>query len=267
MVSSSDENSEQRQARLQAILEVLVQAERISVERLSASFHVSPSTIRRDLMLLQKQGLLRRDYGGAASVEPLFYEAFAQDSSFQEQVSRQSQEKRRIGAAAAELIADGETVAFSAGTTTTQVARSIPFRRRITVFTNAVNMAMELGRRKHLNVALTGGAMRGAWFSLVGPTAVEIAQRMFYDKLFLGVGGISLEAGLTDHHPDEAAVNRVLIAQSRQKIVVADHTKFSVVAKYVLGSLESFDLIVTDTGLSEQDAAPFLDRGIKIRRV
>jgi DeoR/GlpR family transcriptional regulator of sugar metabolism len=263
----SKEGNEHRQARLQSILEVLVQAERISVEKLSESFDVSPSTIRRDLMLLQKQGLLRRDYGGAASVEPLFYEAFALDSSFQEQVSRQSQEKRRIGAAAAELVADGETIAFSAGTTTTQVARSIPFRRRITIFTNAVNMAMELGMRKHFNVVLTGGAMRGAWFSLVGSMAVEVAQRMFYDKLFLGVSGISTEAGLTDHHPDEAAVNRVLIAQSRQKIIVADHTKFSVVAKYALASLESADLIITDTGLSEEEAASFLDRGINLRRV
>jgi DeoR family transcriptional regulator, aga operon transcriptional repressor len=261
------ESTEQRQTRLQAILEAVVGTERVSVDDLSAAYGVSAATIRRDLMLLEKQGLLRRDHGGAIPVEPLFYEALAQDSSFQEQIKRQAVEKKRIGLAAAELIQDGETVAFSAGTTTTQVARSIPFQRRITVFTNGVNMAMELGRRANLTVVLTGGTMRGAWFSLVGPAAIEAAQRMIFDKLFLGVNGVSIEAGLTDFHVDEAAVNRVLIAQSRQRIIVADHTKLGVIATCVVSQLACIDLLITDDGADPEKIRALIGARVKVRQV
>ncbi len=259
--------NQNHQARLRGILDALVQSERISIDQLRDRFGVSGATIRRDLALLQRQGLLQRDHGGAICIEPLLYEAFAHDSSFQAQVQQQAREKKRIAAAAAGLIQDGDTVALSAGSTTTQVARSIAFHARVTIVTNAVNMAMELARRKNFNVVLTGGAMRGVWFSLVGPDAVESARRMFYDKLFMSVSGISVEAGLTDFHPEEAAVNRALLAQSRQKIVVADHTKFSVVATCAVGTINDVDMIITDTGLSDDATKPFLGRGAHIRRV
>ncbi len=258
---------EKHQQRLRAIIEEVLQVERISVDQLSDALGVSPATIRRDLALLDNGGLLRRDHGGVTAIEPLFYEAFAHDSSFQDQVHRQSQEKKRIGMAAAELIQDGETVALGAGTTTTQVARSIPFQRKVTVFTNAINVAMELARRKKFDVVLSGGALRGAWFSLVGTEAIESAKKSFYDKLFIGVSGISLEAGLTDFHSEEASVNRALLAQTRRRIVVADHTKFSVVATSAVGALDAVDLIITDTGLPEESARLFLERGVSIRRV
>lgn len=245
-------------------MEELNRAERIAVEELSAQYGVSPATIRRDLLLLDQQGLLRRDRGGAVLVEPLFYEVFAHDSSFQEQVERYAAKKKRIGRAAAELIQDGETVAFSAGTTTSQVARCIPYDKQVTVFTNGVNMAMELGRRKNLNVILSGGLMRGTWFSLVGPATIEAAQRMIFDKLFLGVNGISAELGLTDFHTEEAAVNRAMLAHGRQVIVVVDHTKFDTLGTSIVGSLQKVNKIITDTGASPEKIRPFTEAGIDV---
>jgi DeoR family transcriptional regulator of aga operon len=256
-----------RRQRLQKIVTLLTNSDRIDVERLCEIFEVSPPTIRRDLRMLELRGLLHRDHGGATSLEPLFYEAFSTDSSFQEQIKKESSEKRRIGIAAAELIQEGETIAISAGTTTTQVARSVPLNRRATLLTNAVNMAMELGRRSNLTVTLTGGVMRGAWFSLVGSSAIESAQQVICDRLFLGVNGISIENGLTDFHQEEAAVNRVLWERSRQRIVVADHTKFSVVASYVVATLSQLDMIITGVEASEELVRPFVERGIEVRRV
>jgi len=256
-----------RRLRLQAILETLTRSDRITVDQLIIDFDVSPATIRRDLEILERQGFLRRDHGGAISVAPFFYEAFSQNSSFQEQVTRQDAEKKRIGIAAAELVQEGESIAISAGTTTTQVARSIPIARRATLFTNAVNMAMELGLRSNLTIALTGGIMRGAWFSLVGPGAIEAAQRKIYDRLFLGVNGVSIEAGITDFHPEEAAVNRVFVAQARQRIVVADHTKFSVIASNVVANLSLINMIITGTEASDEQIRPYVDLGIEVRRV
>lgn len=186
---------------------------------------------------------------------------------FQEQIKKESAEKRRIGIAAAEMIQDGETIAITPGTTTTQIARSIPLNRRTTLFTNAVNMAMELGRRNNLTVMLTGGVMRGAWFSLVGPAATESAQRVICDRLFLGINGIAIDSGLTDFHPEEAAVNRAFIERARRRIVVADHTKFSVVASHIVANLSLVDMIITGTETSEEQVRPFVERGIDVRRV
>jgi DeoR family transcriptional regulator of aga operon len=260
-------NNAGRRDRLQKILSSLTASSSISVEEMCASFDVSASTIRRDLEVLESQGLLRREHGGAISLEPLIYEAFTTDSSFQEQVQNQSDEKKRIGIAAASMIQNGETVAISAGTTTTLVARNIPMGLKVTLFTNAVNMAMEFSRRNNLTVSLTGGVMRGAWFSLVGPGAIESAQKINCDRLFLGVNGISIEKGLTDFHHEEAAVNRVFVERSRKKIVVVDHTKFSVVAPNVVASLNSIDMIITGVEASEELVQPFIDRDIEVKRV
>lgn len=109
--------------------------------------------------------------------------------------------------------------------------------------------------------------MRGAWFSLVGSGAIESAQQVICDRLFLGVNGISIENGLTDFHQEEAAVNRVLWERSRQRIVVADHTKFSVVASYVVANLNQLDMIITGVEASEELVRPFVERGIEVRRV
>jgi DeoR family transcriptional regulator, aga operon transcriptional repressor len=260
-------NNAGRRQRFQKIISLLSGSDSISVDEMCASFGVSPSTIRRDLGVLETQGLLRREHGGAISLEPLFYEAFSTDSSFQEQVNKESAEKKRIGMAAAAMIKSGETIAISAGTTTTQVARCIPMDMTVTLFTNAVNMAMEFGRRSNLTVSLTGGVMRGAWFSLVGPGATESAQKVNCDRLFLGVNGISVENGLTDFHQEEAAVNRVFWERARKRIVVADHTKFSIVASNVVASLNLINTIITGVEASEDTVQPFIDRGIEVRRV
>src|ERR1051326_7462422 len=110
-------------SRTEQILRELRQAGSISVEHLCALLSVSVATVRRDLQELENRGLLRRTHGGAVSIEPLFYEPFRHDSSFQEQIERHAEEKRRIAVAAADMVQDGETIALTAGTTTTEVVR------------------------------------------------------------------------------------------------------------------------------------------------
>ena len=150
--------------RVQAIQSELLKNGRITVQQLAERLNVSVATVRRDLTELQRSGGLRRTHGGAISLEPLLYEPFRHDSTFQDQIERHAEEKRRIGVAAAELIADGQMVAFTAGTTTTQVARSILVDRRVTVVTNTVNVAMELSGRSNISIIVTGGQLHGAGF-------------------------------------------------------------------------------------------------------
>src|SRR5437870_12529415 len=126
--------------RWEQILQELLRHGEVSVDSLAKNFKVSSATIRRDLSELERQGLLRRNHGGAHSVSPMLYEPFRNLSSFQEQEQKGATEKRRIGLTAASLISDGQTVAIGAGTTTTQFARCIPYRQGITSGSRADNV-------------------------------------------------------------------------------------------------------------------------------
>lgn len=253
--------------RAQIILQELLRAGSVSVEELSARFNVSVATVRRDLIELEQQGRLRRMHGGAVPVEPLLYEPFRHDSSFHEQIERHADEKRRIGLAAALLIGDGETISLTAGTTTTQVTRSIRTGSNVTVVTNTVNVAMELSKRDDINVFVTGGFLRGGWFSLVGPTAIHAMSQIFVDKVFIGVNGIHAEKGLTAYHADEAAINRTMIGQAKRKIVVADYSKLGAVVTSLICAIEDVNMLITDTGATDEQIQPFIAKGVEVQRV
>ncbi len=248
------------------ILKELRQAGSVSVENLSESLNVSLATVRRDLQELQDKGLLRRTHGGAIPIEPLFYEAFRNDRSFQDQVESFAEEKRRIALAASELISPGETIALTAGTTTTEVIRSLRPLGGITVVTNTVNVAMELSKRKDVQVFVTGGHLRGDWFSLVGAEAVASMSGVCVDVLFLGVNGIDAERGLTCINADEVEINRAMVRQAKRKIAVADHSKLGIATKWVICPATAIDLLITDSGATDKMIAPFLKKGIKVRR-
>lgn len=253
--------------RSQEILQELLRTGEVAVDELAKHLNVSPSTIRRSLHALEQQGLLRRIHGGAVTVEPMLYEPFRHVSSFQEQEQRRAIEKRRIGLAAAELISDGEVIGIGAGTTTTQVARSIRHRKGITVVTNAINIAMELSHRDDLKVIVTGGSLSGAWFALVGPTAITSVSEIFVDKVFIGVDGIHAERGLTTNYPDQAAIHRAMMRQAHQKIVVADHHKIGVTGTALISPLSEVNIFITNKGASDKSIAPFSKQAITVHRV
>ena len=262
----ASENSDATQ-RSQDILQEILCAGQVSVHRLSKKLKVSPSTVRRELRDLEQQGLLRRTHGGAVSVEPALYEPFRHVSSFGEQDRQSAAEKRLIGVSAAQIIVDGEIISIGAGTTTTQVARSIRHRKGITIVTNAVNVAMELSHRSDLKVFVSGGFLSGEWFALVGQVAIQSVGEMFVDKVFIGVDGIHADHGLTTNYPDQAAIHRQMMRQARQKIVVADHSKLGVTGTALICLATEIDLLITDRGATDAALAPFSKNGIEIRRV
>lgn len=261
------ERGKKQESRAEAILKELRKAGSVSVETLSEKLKASFATIRRDLQKLEESGLLRRTHGGAMPLEPLFYEAFRNDRSFQDQVERFANEKRRIALAAAELISPGDTIALTAGTTTTEVIRSLPNVGGITVVTNTVNVAMELSKRKDVHVFVTGGHLRGDWFSLVGSEAIDNMNRIFPDILFVGVNGIDARHGLTCVNSDEVQINRSMVRQAKRKIAVADHSKLGVVTQWLICPANDIDLLITDKGATNKMIAPFLEQKIDVRRV
>jgi DeoR family transcriptional regulator of aga operon len=259
--------NDKKNRRYHAILDALQQSGSIAVEELSAKLNVSVVTIRRDLDELAEQGLLNRTHGGAISGHPLLYEPFKNDRSFMEQVKRLADEKRRIGRAAAAMVQPGETIAVTPGTTTAEIIRGLPFNSNITVVTNTVNIAMELSKRKDINVFVTGGHLRGDWFSLVGATAVQALNNLLIHKLFIGADGLDVEWGASCHNADESELNSALLRRARRRIAVVDHTKFNVVAGWRICDISSVQAIITDTGASDEIVAPFEAKGIAVTRV
>lgn len=240
----------------------------MSLEELIDHLRASPASIRRDLAILEKKGLVRRTHGGVTLVEPLLYEPFRYDPLFQSREQHRPADKRRIGAAAAELIQEHETVGFTAGTTTTQVARNLRSRHNIRVITNAVNIAMELCNCPGLQTLVTGGFVQWAGsFSLVGPGAINFLSDIYLDKVFVSVCGIDARRGVTVIESEEALTFRTMIHQSKRAIVVADSSKLSAVTPALVCPISDVHMLITDTRAPDKAVALFVERGIEVRRV
>jgi DeoR family transcriptional regulator of aga operon len=253
--------------RAKEILHVLLRNGKTSVDDLIASIGTSPASIRRDLVRLEKQGLVHRTHGGAmlAGERTPVYEPFRFDAAFQVREDRFAAEKHRIARAAAARVQENETIGIAAGTTTTLVARQLVHRKNLHIITNAVNVGMELSSSARVQTTLTGGSMRWAGaFSLVGPAALESLTLVVMDRLFLGATGVDPVRGATVIQAEEAAVFRAMARQSRQRIIVADSSKLGLVSPAVVCAPGEIDLLITDDGISDEIAAGFAAAGIKI---
>jgi DeoR family transcriptional regulator of aga operon len=224
------------------ILERLADDGTVGVTALAAELGVSEATVRRDLRALDEQRLLERSHGGAVS-HGTVYELPVRYRGGQARA-----EKQRIARAAAERVQDGQVVALTGGTTTTEVARHLGRRSGLSVVTNALNIAAELAVRPNLKLVVTGGVARSASYELVGPLAEGTLRAINVDTAFVGVDGIDAPAGLTTQNETEAATNRALIERSRRVVVVADASKLGRVAFASICPLAAVDELITDAG-------------------
>lgn len=235
---------------------------RVLVEELSESLGISRITIRKDLDYLQERGLLHRTHGGAL----LPGNGALSDPTLHEKEGRHSQEKLRIGAAAADLVREGQCVLLDSGTTTTAVARALKRFSQLTVITNAVNIAGELSGTD-FEVLLTGGSLRKNSFSLVGPLAEDMLHDMHADILFLGVDGFDLEVGLTTPNVMESRVNRAMVKASALVVAVCDSTKFNRRSLSKIVDATAIHHVITDADLAPETAEALRSAGIKLTLV
>ena len=253
-------------ARQEQILQRLQKEGAVSIDALCASLHASLATIRRDLEDLEGRSLLKRVRGGAIPIGPLFYEPFRHDPSFQDKVSSFAEEKRRIARVAAERVQAGDTVALSGGTTTTEVVRSLKVLSGITSLPNTVTVAMELSNRKDIDVIVTGGHLRGNWFTLVGSLANDAADKLFADVMFLGVDGMDARLGLTCTNAAEAEFLGKLAQHAKRRIAVTDRSKLGAVSKFLLCPATEIHELITDSEASDEAVAPFARLGMVVTR-
>jgi DeoR family transcriptional regulator, aga operon transcriptional repressor len=246
-------------------MKALLRAGDISVQELVDQVGTSAPSIRRDLARLEKRGLVLRTHGGATLVEPLLYEPFRHDTSFQARELRSADAKRRIGLAASELIGENETIGLTAGTTTTQLGRALRHRRGISVITNAVNIGMELCNQPAIKTMLTGGTLAWAWtFALAGQPALNFLRDVYLDKAFIGVTRFDIERGVPTLESEEAAVALAMIRNAKRVIVVADSKKMRQVSPALVCPLSAIHALVTDTDLPRDIQDELVGRGIDV---
>lgn len=235
--------------RRRLILERLRERGVIRTVELAHSLSVSPMTIRNDLAALAEQGRLVRVHGGAMAPRWL-----AAEPSYQEKATQNIEEKRRIGRRAAELIGEGMAVFIGNGTTTMEIVRALKENppSRLKVFTNALTHAMELAAIPELELYVIGGYLRGISYACVGRLARQGLDGVFFDLAFLGANGVSLEHGVTIPALEEAETAAEVVRHARRTVIVADHSKFDVVAHGKIADLADIDAIVTDWPLAPE---------------
>lgn len=219
---------------------------RVDVSEIAETLDVTTETIRRDLKVLERHGLLRRVHGGAIPVERLGFEPglAARDAVL-------TAEKERIAKAALAELPDEGSVLLDAGTTTSRLAEALPLDRELVVVTNGLPIAMSLSARPNVTVLLVGGRVRGRTLAAVDSWALSALADTYVDVAFVGTNGVSIERGLTTPDPGEAAVKRAMIASARRSVLLADHSKVGVDHLARFASLEDIDVVVTDTGLDD----------------
>ncbi|GLZ41790.1 DeoR family transcriptional regulator [Actinokineospora sp. NBRC 105648] len=230
------------------ILEEIRRTGAVQVHALVGRLGVSDMTIRRDLDVLAKRGLVEKVYGGATSVVG----RSTHEPGFEAKSVRALPQKEAISARAAGLIRPGTAIGISAGTTTWTFARFLEDVPELTVVTNSIQVAdvLRSGGRTDRTVVLTGG-VRTPSDALVGPVAVQTLRSLHLDVVFLGVHGMADGPGFTTPNINESETDRALVEAGRRLVVLADHTKWGVVGISTIAGLEEADVLVTDDGLPE----------------
>ncbi|MFE0894218.1 DeoR/GlpR family DNA-binding transcription regulator [Streptomyces rochei] len=247
--------------RQQEILRLARDGGRVDVVSLAEEFQVTAETIRRDLKALDRAGLLRRVHGGAIPAGRLDFEP-----DLAERESTAADEKDRIAKAAlAELPADG-TLILDAGSTVALLAAAIPRETSLTVVTHSLPIAALLADHPGIQLHLVGGRVRHRTRAAVDAWALRAYGEIRADVVLVAANGFSAEHGLTTPDLAEAAVKRAAVAAARRVVLLADSSKYGQEHFARFGSLSDVDLLITDSGLSPEDATAVERDGTEVVR-
>jgi DeoR family fructose operon transcriptional repressor len=247
--------------RQQEILRLARAQGRVDVASLADELSVTAETIRRDLTILERAGVLRRVHGGAIPMERIGFEPAVATRDVV-----LTTEKERIAKQALAEVPEEGAIILDAGTTTARLAQALPADRELTVVVNSPVLASMLGTRPNLNVLLLGGRLRGKTLATVDDWALRPLADMYVDVAFIATNGCTVERGLTTPDPAEAAVKRAMIAAARRAVLLADHTKIGNDYLARFGTLADLDLLITDTGLDDDLVSDVEAAGVRVIR-
>jgi len=236
----------------------LVVARRVAtVTELCEQFGVSPVTVRLDLEALEKQGLLKRNHGGAVAPEILRFAP-----AFQEKTSVHLLEKQAVAERAAQLVEDGDRVIIDSGSTALLFARKLR-DRKLTVLVNSVYALNELIGAPHIELITVGGSLYEPGMSFVGPLAESFLDKTHVDKVFLGVNGVTVK-GISVNNIQEAGIKSKMIGAADQVIVLADASKIGINSFAFLAPLEHVHTLVTDSGITAENLEDLRESGMEV---
>jgi DeoR/GlpR family transcriptional regulator of sugar metabolism len=245
------------------IVELVMAQGGTSIPELCELFDISEMTARRDLTELDRQGLLRRVHGGAVSNLGRSYEP-----PFPIRASKNQSAKVAIGLKAAELVFDGDSIALDVGTTTLEIVPGLVEKRNLTIVTSCLQIANlvvdKLSLEVNARLILTGGIVRPRELSMIGSIPEQIYRDLHVDKAFIGIGGISLEDGLTEFSMEDAHVKKMLIHCANEKIIVVDGSKFGVTTFANVGPLNLVTRIITDESAPPGIVAEIRKKGVDV---
>lgn len=245
--------------RREKIIDLVCLRNTVSVNQLSQQFAVSTVTIRNDLRQLEKQGCLLRCYGGA-----MVNKQFAFDRPLSDRNRINLGIKNIIAKAAAQLVEDNDHIILDSGSTTALMLPYLKHKRNLVVMTNSLTIAYELSINTDIEVIVAGGSIRKNTYSISGPLVEPLLAMYHFDKLFLGVDGFELHAGITTPNFAEASVNRAMCLASKNIIAVTDSSKFHRRSFCTITKIESLQTVVTDTNISPEYLQALQALGIRV---
>lgn len=260
--TSGEVFARERQDRIARVVE---EHGRARVTDLATQFGVSAVTIRKDLLTLEAAGRVVRAHGGAIAPD-----RNRPELSFDIRERLQADEKQRIGAAAASLVQDGESIVMDASTTALSVARHLKGRggwSQLTVITNGLRLAAELAGHPGIIVLMLGGRVRWEALSVVGQLGDGLFKRVNVQKAFVGAAGFTLESGLADATDEEAQIKRSMVAAAREVIAIVDHTKWERAAFATFCPTDRISIVLTDERSPDAMIRALHGRGVQVRLV
>ena len=234
---------------------------RLVVVDIAEELDVSSETIRRDLAVLERDGLAKRVHGGAVATRALRIV----EPGLAQRTSTNAEQKARIAKAAADLLPpEGGSIAIDAGTTTSDFVDEIPLDHPLTVITHAIPIAAKLTAIPSVTLHMLGGRVRGVTAAAVGQHMTDALTGMHVDVCFLATNGAGAELGLSTPDAEEAAAKRALARCATTVVGLFDSSKFAERHVFTFASYDDLDIVVTDNAISAADLDALESHDVKV---
>ncbi|MCC4588018.1 DeoR/GlpR transcriptional regulator [Xanthomonas melonis] len=246
--------------RAQTVLALLREQGRVSSSDLAARFGVSEDSIRRDLRELASRGLCKRVYGGAVK-------AAVEVASFNDRAQQSVAGKADLASGICALLQPGQSVFLDAGTTNLLAAQCLPEQQNLVVITNSPQIAIAAGQRRGVRVQLIGGLFAPEAGGILGAEALSQLQRLRMDVCVPGACALDSTTGVWATDVEEAALKRLVVANSSRVIVAASAEKVGTEANHHVAALAEIDDLVVTAGVSDTHLHAFASAGVAVHRL
>ena len=246
--------------RKEKIIQMLEKNGNVKVSDLTRLFNVSLQTIRRDLEVLESEGLIKKVYGGA-----ILKRKRIQDFTHSVREKQSLAEKDEIAEIALKLIEEGDSIALNDSTTNLAIAKKIKKKfKNLTIISNSLLIVSELSNVEGFNIILAGGILNVKEQAFFGEITERILDEFIIDKAFIAVSGFSLQTGITDYPLEEVQLQKKLLEISQRAVIIADSSKLESTSLIKVRDAADVDLLVTDSNITPEIKKSYEEAGIHI---